>query len=112
MPLLYALRFAQAGLLRGGWELSYPLTVGGVGLSLGPKPGPGPDSKGLRRPCGLARDQDFSPRREMGAARVSGPTSGVGGAAGAARAQPACWQRGDPVRLFFWRAAWFHRVAA
>lgn len=41
MPLLYALRFAQAGLLQGGWELSYPLTVGGVGVELGPEPGPG-----------------------------------------------------------------------
>lgn len=30
-----------AGLLQGGWELSQPLTVGGVGLELGPEPGPG-----------------------------------------------------------------------
>lgn len=54
MPLLYALRFAQAGLLQGGCELSYPLTVGGVRVEWGLKPGPGLGSKGLRMPCGLA----------------------------------------------------------
>lgn len=97
MPLLYALRFAQAGLLQGGWELSYPLTVGGVGVELGPEPGPGLGSKGLRMPCGLAWEQDFSPPAEKCARRAwRGRPLGVGGAAGAARAQPACWQRGDP----------------
>lgn len=90
MPLLYALRFAQAGLLQGGWELSYPLTVGGVGVELGPKPGPGLGSKGLRMPCGLAWEQDFSPpSREMRAARVAGPTS-RGGRGRGRRACAAC----------------------
>lgn len=105
MPLLYALRFAQAGLLQGGWELSYPLTVGGVGVELGPEPGPGLGSKGLRMPCGLAWEQDFSPpSREMRAARVAGPR------APRVRSPPA-GSAATPVRLFFWRAAWFHKVA-
>lgn len=63
MPLLYALRFAQAGLLQGGWELSYPLTVGGVGVELGPEPGPGWAARGCACPAGWRGNRTFPPQQ-------------------------------------------------
>lgn len=93
----------QVGLLPGGWELSQPLTVGGVGLDSGPKPEPGPGGEGRQGEAQAAQagagTSAFSPKG-LSRSRLPRPSCRGGrGRGGRARAQLSRGREAGSVRL-------------